>query len=431
MGRRLQLGWMDGRLRRRPLGHTVASNRQADIKAVVRHVGERIEPQSAPHGAPSHSAVRPLARRRGRGTARRLCGAGQQGAHVGALLLKRRAQNRRRASAPRWRAAQTEPVRRRSTTSTVGPRPRWWPRVRRAPRALGELERARGEGPAMGWCRWSWRPRARRSQSPRASPRTRAKGVGDTEDGVGERHLGRRAARARWCRGPAWYHGERLEAREGRSDSGAVGGHTSPRGSAAAASSGCPFSSPRDQQGGVELEEVVGCHQPGEHGGGARAEAPESGMSERMRKVKPIGGSGVARTPGRRGSRDRARRRDRSRRRSAPASSPRARGQGERGGEAVETGAEVGRGGGHANVGACGSTRGRSLLERRPNARGYGRAGSCRRGGRMAVSGSLRPWPVSTQATRSAPSVPYLSRPATDAAEAGSQKTPSREARRR
>src|SRR5215217_7771345 len=48
-----------------------------------------------------------------------------------------------------------------------------------------------------------------------------------------------------------------------------------------------------------------------------------------------------------------------------------------------------------------------------------------------AVSGSLRPWPVSTQTTlsgTSAPSTtgsPWARRPATDAAEAGSQKTPS------
>ena len=44
----------------------------------------------------------------------------------------------------------------------------------------------------------------------------------------------------------------------------------------------------------------------------------------------------------------------------------------------------------------------------------------------MAVCGSLRPWPVSTHTTR--PSAPLASSPATDAAEAGSQNTPSREA---
>jgi hypothetical protein len=40
----------------------------------------------------------------------------------------------------------------------------------------------------------------------------------------------------------------------------------------------------------------------------------------------------------------------------------------------------------------------------------------------------LSPWPVSTQTTRSAPSAPYASSPATLAADAGSQKIPSLEA---
>ena len=54
-----------------------------------------------------------------------------------------------------------------------------------------------------------------------------------------------------------------------------------------------------------------------------------------------------------------------------------------------------------------------------------------------AVSGSLRPWPVRTQTTDSgfaAPSTvgrPWASRPATEAAEAGSQKTPSLSASQR
>ena len=48
-----------------------------------------------------------------------------------------------------------------------------------------------------------------------------------------------------------------------------------------------------------------------------------------------------------------------------------------------------------------------------------------------AVCGSLRPWPVSTQTTRSAPSTPWASSPATDAALAGSQNTPSWAARKR
>ena len=44
----------------------------------------------------------------------------------------------------------------------------------------------------------------------------------------------------------------------------------------------------------------------------------------------------------------------------------------------------------------------------------------------IAVCGSFSPWPVSTHTTR--PSAPLASSPATDAAEAGSQNTPSREA---
>ena len=48
-----------------------------------------------------------------------------------------------------------------------------------------------------------------------------------------------------------------------------------------------------------------------------------------------------------------------------------------------------------------------------------------------AVCGSFSPWPVSTQTTRSAPSTPWVSSPATDAAAAGSQNTPSLAARNR
>src|SRR5271170_1917583 len=49
-----------------------------------------------------------------------------------------------------------------------------------------------------------------------------------------------------------------------------------------------------------------------------------------------------------------------------------------------------------------------------------------------AVSGSLRPWPVSTHTTRRTPSpAPWTSKPATLAAEAGSQNTPSFAARKR
>src|SRR5205085_10340327 len=44
-----------------------------------------------------------------------------------------------------------------------------------------------------------------------------------------------------------------------------------------------------------------------------------------------------------------------------------------------------------------------------------------------AVVGSFSPWPVRTQTTR--PSAPYLRSPATAAADAGSQKTPSRSPR--
>ena len=48
-----------------------------------------------------------------------------------------------------------------------------------------------------------------------------------------------------------------------------------------------------------------------------------------------------------------------------------------------------------------------------------------------AVWGSLRPWPVSTQAILSAPSAPLASSPATPAADAGSQNTPSSRDRKR
>src|SRR5262249_11226130 len=95
--------------------------------------------------------------------------------------------------------------------------------------------------------------------------------------------------------------------------------------------------------------------------------------------------------------------------------------------EGVEAGAEVGAGGGGANPPA--SARGVATAA---GSTGMG----CMSGMRdSAVSGSLRPWPVTVQTTREPagrrPSAAVMSRPATPVAEAGSTKTPSRVASNR
>src|SRR5947209_10220811 len=94
--------------------------------------------------------------------------------------------------------------------------------------------------------------------------------------------------------------------------------------------------------------------------------------------------------------------------------------QRDRGREAVIAGPQVGRRGGHAHHPApvhdsTASSRTASSASQVTSPKSWS----------SAVCGSFRPWPVSTQATCSAPSAPYLSSPATEAAEAGSQKTPS------
>src|SRR5262249_39792207 len=92
----------------------------------------------------------------------------------------------------------------------------------------------------------------------------------------------------------------------------------------------------------------------------------------------------------------------------------------------VVTRPEVGRGGRHAHEAV---PRGHSNTARSTAPRWFSQlitAGALE----SAVSGSLRPWPVRTQTTDSgsgAPSTvgsPWASSPATEAAEAGSQKTP-------
>ena len=102
--------------------------------------------------------------------------------------------------------------------------------------------------------------------------------------------------------------------------------------------------------------------------------------------------------------------------------------QRDRGGERVEPRAEVGRRGGDADEAAALHAAPSTARSTAPISGSHGTTAPARS---SAVCGSFRPWPVSTHATRSAPSAPYLSRPATDAADAGSQNTPSLEASRR
>src|SRR5436305_11694879 len=94
----------------------------------------------------------------------------------------------------------------------------------------------------------------------------------------------------------------------------------------------------------------------------------------------------------------------------------------------VKARAEIPRGGGDARDAA--STE-RHSSTARSSADSSGSHGITAGAWESAVSGSFSPWPVRTQTTRRACPAPCSSRPATLAADAGSQKIPSREARNR
>src|SRR3954452_6866698 len=92
--------------------------------------------------------------------------------------------------------------------------------------------------------------------------------------------------------------------------------------------------------------------------------------------------------------------------------------QRQRRGEAVVTGAEIRRARGDANQSA--PIHASTADSRAPNSGSHEITPGARS---IAVVGSFSPCPVSTQTT--VPSTPYFNRPATDAADAGSQNTPS------
>ena len=153
---------------------------------------------------------------------------------------------------------------------------------------------------------------------------------------------------------------------------------------------------------------------------------PESGMSERIVNSKSSGGCSAANPRTIRLRRSRAIRRSVWTAKRPGLHDVDLHVQVERGAHHVEPRPEVGRGRGDADGPP-------SIHPGRPSRPPPcpARTARRRRPGESAVCGSFRPWPVSTQTTRSAPSTPCVSSPATEAADAGSQNTPSLAARKR
>ena len=121
----------------------------------------------------ARAPARPRRRARAPGARCARASCGPELADVGALRLERRAQHRR-PPLDLARAAPRRPRRsaRRSTTrARSGRRRRSWRRARPSSRArAGELHERGNRCARRCWCRRSCRPRATRSQSPRASP---------------------------------------------------------------------------------------------------------------------------------------------------------------------------------------------------------------------------------------------------------------------
>ena len=162
-------------------------------------------------------------------------------------------------------------------------------------RAHGQLERAReqraraaaGAGGPAGRAR-------RRSQSPRASPSVSSGGVGDVEHGLLHRHLARAAPRARRACAPP---------RSGTTASASrpVGGSkraacpsaqmTKPPCSAAATLSGWPSSSVASASRSASSSNMWSAAiRPATIAAALEPSPPESGISERIRNVKPSAG---------------------------------------------------------------------------------------------------------------------------------------------
>ena len=102
---------------------------------------------------------------------------------------------------------------------------------------------------------------------PPREPQRQQGGMCDVEDGIRDGHLGgQRGARALGVDGLAGNHGERLEAR-GRIEAygDAIGAYDEPPVQSGGGVVGVTLQLSRQlQQGGVELEEMVGGHQPGD-----------------------------------------------------------------------------------------------------------------------------------------------------------------------
>ena len=352
-----------------------------------------------------------------------------------ALRLERSAQQRRPSRRSRCAAPprRRRSARRSTRPSTVGPAPEIVAPSAPSSRALraSSSERgnrgARGGAGAGGRCR----PRATRSQSPRGEPEHQQRGVRGVEDRVGQRHLGgqRGARRARARPACARHDQQRLQA----------GGGSKPCGVTVGADDEAA-----EQRGGDVVGMALELAWPAPAGRrrartGDRPPAvrrrcaaaleprpPRSGISERIRKLKPS--AGCSRSKARTTRFSRSRRRQVGLDREAGRSPrPRARGT------APSAAAKQSKPGPRFAEDAGTPTRTPpTAITPGPRARSRAARGShgttaptCS----SAVCGSFSPWPVSTQAIRSAPSAPYFSRPATDAAEAGSQKTPSLGAR--
>ena len=186
---------------------------------------------------------------------------------------------------------------------------------------------------------------------------------------------------------------------------------TKPPCSAAATLSGWPsISVASAEHVGVQLEDMLGRHQPGDDAGRARPKPPLSGIVEPTRNSKSSAGMQalerahhqvLAVAPQVQVGDDRE---------PPGLRPPRPSVQRQRRRQHVEAGAEVGRRGGYPDAAGTPPSPQDRALDRAELGLARDHA---RRPATSAVSGSLSPWPVSTQTTRSAPPAPCTISPAT------------------
>src|SRR3954469_15090429 len=244
-------------------------------------------------------------------------------------------------------------------------------------------------------------------------------------DGVGDRHLGRQRGAGLHRRDLLRRNRQHaLESRHGVEAHGrpVVRAHHEPSVDGRAHVVGMPLELRREvEQRRVELEDVVGRGEPRHDGRGRRAEAGgrrDLGLdaeAEVVGRLERLEGPHAEIRPIERHARHVALDRER-----APLLHLELEVEAEGGRHRVIARAEVGRRRGHPHdsVPPHGASTARSTASI-DTSQGTTCAARFR-----AVCGSFSPWPVSTQTTR--PDAPYFRSPATDAAEAGSQKTPSR-----